>query len=183
MVPHVLVDATSCCIACRHCGVIEQFQQPIPPHALIAWINSFESNHGDCLFSGSFPELHFPRAMPVGFDPRTATPGFETWLKTGSRGLSSETLASYLSGLPVLARAEWTHPREPDDLMRCEGLLNAVPMFRPRLQSMSEVSAQWARLVAVWYDLVDAMRMSIAEPANRERVAAMMQEISEEHAH
>src|SRR5438309_508099 len=127
MVNHVMVDATACAIYCRHCATIEQFQQPIPPHALLAWIQSFESQHAQCLLVASYPEIHLPRAMPIGFDHKSAPAGLETWLRSGSRGFSSETIATHLSGLPILSRAEWTHPLIPDDLMRCEALLNAVP--------------------------------------------------------
>lgn len=76
------------------------------------------------------------------------------WLASGNRGISSEAIASYLTGINFVS-GHWfsNHPHDPSDFKRCMDLLEAVPEFRPRLKEMAEVSPIWAELVENWDEL------------------------------
>ncbi len=78
----------------------------------------------------------------------------QNWLATGDRGQSSNTLFGVMTGIPLWGRWGKDHPWDPDDFVRCEKLLRAVPEFRPRLQEMAAVSPVWARLVENWQHIV-----------------------------
>lgn len=77
---------------------------------------------------------------------------FAMWLATGERGISSETIASHLTGVPIAKYRD--HPYDPSDFRRCERLLRAVPLARATFSSMAEVSPTWARFVERWDELV-----------------------------
>jgi hypothetical protein len=73
------------------------------------------------------------------------------WLKYGERGLSSETIVSHLTGVPI---TQWqSPPYDPDDLQRCLKLLDACPELRDRFQEMRTCDG-WAGLVDHWDDIV-----------------------------
>lgn len=76
------------------------------------------------------------------------------WLTSGRRGVSSETLFSRMTGLPVSHRC---HPWDPADLDRCRLLLEAVPEWRARIHEMAEESPEWAALVGEWDALCSLM--------------------------
>lgn len=71
------------------------------------------------------------------------------WLRSGERGISSEAMFEYLTGIPI-GRGRKDTPTDPDDLRRCRLLLNKVPEFALRLSEMGFVSERWAKLVKVW---------------------------------
>ena len=79
---------------------------------------------------------------------------FLKWLANGERGLSSETIATKLSGLDCMGfdgqKHYGFHPIDPDDFRRCMKLLDQVPEFRERLYEMKDVSEVWSRLVDNW---------------------------------
>lgn len=80
---------------------------------------------------------------------------FIQWLANGERGLSSNAIATKLSGLDCMLYEPhgWTllpHPSDPDDFQRCMKLLNQVPEFRERLYEMKDVSEVWSHLVDNW---------------------------------
>jgi hypothetical protein len=182
MINHVLIDPPSSSFACTHCGTVETLPQPIPDHAFHAWLSSFEGIHEPCLRPELLPPLLLPRALPVGFDPKIAPSGLEDWLRSGDRGLSSETMVSVLTGLHVLSETQWTHPACPDSLNRCESLLRSVPSFRARLGEMSNVSVGWARLIPEWDTLADEMQVELRRgsgisPRTSFRMMALASEI------
>ena len=72
------------------------------------------------------------------------------WLASGSRGTSSETIFSVLTGVNCLGDSFKSHPCDPDDLDRCLALLVAVPELRPEMHLMSGVSLNWQRLTTHW---------------------------------
>lgn len=84
--------------------------------------------------------------------PAVPIEAFADWLATGQRGISSEAIASHLSGIPITTRRD--APWDPSDFRRCERLLRTVPAARAEFHRMAEVSAHWARLVDVWDELV-----------------------------
>lgn len=77
------------------------------------------------------------------------------WLAFGERGTSSETIVSYLTGLPVRDRY---HPIDPADLRRCMLLLDACPSLAARFDEMRNASPEWSRLVDAWPKLTAKLR-------------------------
>lgn len=88
------------------------------------------------------------------------------WLANGETGLSSMTMAFWLGFRQPYHRSYY--PRDPDDLNRCLGLLEVVPLLRPLLPKMAEVSPQWATLIAHW----DAIENQFLEEAGLNWVKA-----------
>lgn len=85
--------------------------------------------------------------------------GLVQWLANGKRGISSNTIATRLSGIDCLGtyangvpRNE-SYPRDPSDFIKCQKLLKAVPGFRNRLDEMKSVSKEWAILVNHWSEI------------------------------
>lgn len=83
---------------------------------------------------------------------------FNEWLATGNRGISSEMIATHLTGVPILPN-RWSkrydnHPHDPSDFRRCEILLRAVPEAREHLNAVGEISPIWRSLVEHWDELV-----------------------------
>jgi hypothetical protein len=72
------------------------------------------------------------------------------WLAHGSRGISSNTMFSVLTGVDALGGRHGSHPHDPDDLDRCLRLLAAVPELRAKLPLMAKQSPEWAALVEHW---------------------------------
>lgn len=85
---------------------------------------------------------------------QSAAPGLSqkaiVWLASGSRGISSNTMFSHLTGIDALDGYGGDVPHDPDDLDRCLALLKSVPELRAQLPRMAEVSPQWAALVNRW---------------------------------
>jgi hypothetical protein len=72
------------------------------------------------------------------------------WLAHGSRGTSSNTMFSVLTGVDALKDWHPSHPHDPDDLDRCLRLLADVPELRAKLPLMAQQSPEWAALVENW---------------------------------
>ncbi|OZE77161.1 hypothetical protein CH305_18155 [Rhodococcus sp. 15-649-2-2] len=83
---------------------------------------------------------------------------FSTWLATGERGISSEMIATHLTGVPILpdrwSNRRDSHPHDPSDFRRCELLLRAVPKARQRMDSVGDLSPVWRNLVDHWDEIV-----------------------------
>ena len=73
------------------------------------------------------------------------------WLKSGERGVSSETILSVMEDINVVMYR--SHPYDPSDFYRCCLLLESVPEYRARLNEMALVSKEWAILVEHWDEL------------------------------
>ncbi|WP_319780031.1 hypothetical protein [Maridesulfovibrio sp.] len=93
------------------------------------------------------------------------------WLDNGRRGVSSNAIATRLSGIGCGAESPFgNYPHDPSDFLRCEKLLDAVPSFRDRLDEMREESPEWAALVDAWEEirfLIDLDRTETPERAPR----------------
>lgn len=76
------------------------------------------------------------------------------WLANGSRGISSNTIFTVLTGVDALDGHHGSHPHDPDDLDRCLRLLEAVPELQPEMHRMAHKSKQWAALMARWNEIV-----------------------------
>ena len=104
-----------------------------------------------------------------------------SWLITGRRGGSSDTMFSRLTGVDVLWGESGNHPYDPDDLDRCLALLYVVPELRPLLSHMSDVSPQWAALVERWDDIeamhLDEVGLGWTKARSAPRTYALMQDV------
>jgi hypothetical protein len=84
---------------------------------------------------------------------REAVPGmgYQAWLACDDRGLSSETLARYLTHGAV--SGEVNHPHDADDFGRCYRMLRACSMDPKRVYEMSAVSTEWEQISMEWMDM------------------------------
>jgi hypothetical protein len=106
---------------------------------------------------------------------------FVEWLASGERGISSNTIASVLSGLDCMQGWGYSHPRDPADFKRCLFLLYAVPGFSENLSKMGDVSPEWAALVEHWQEFEKLLHSELAEDTGRApKTYARMQEILED---
>lgn len=77
------------------------------------------------------------------------------WLATGKRGLSSDTIFKFLTGVetfgPALATEYPAVPNDSGDLRRCFQLLEQVPEFKQRFFSeMPKCSPAWKEILEIW---------------------------------
>lgn len=79
------------------------------------------------------------------------------WLASGERGISSNTIFTYLTGIDATEDWERGHPYDVSDFRRCQLLLEALPELVPLFPKMADVSDEWSALVCVWSDIVKAM--------------------------
>ena len=112
---------------------------------------------GAMLAMGDLPALAALRTMLEAGAleaQRRATPAVSDaaakWLASGSRGTSSETMFTVLTGVNALGDDTPDHPYDPDDFDRCLRLLAAVPELRAKLPLMAAQSPEWAALVNNW---------------------------------
>lgn len=91
------------------------------------------------------------------------------WLVNGSTGLSSKCLlATIIHGQPIQGGWNATfHPRDPSDLKRCIGLLDAAPDLRNHLGMMKTVSKEWEILVHHWHELEATFKAELQQHPNR----------------
>jgi hypothetical protein len=78
-----------------------------------------------------------------------------TWLASGERGSSSETIVGRFLGLGITQYE--CEPSDPDDLRRCALMLAACPEVKAWLPKMASVSPAWKRLIDQWDELVALM--------------------------
>lgn len=89
---------------------------------------------------------------------RTGLPaGAAEWLLQGERGISSETIFSHLTGIPLTRHGQMWPPADAHDLARCRRLLDQVPKFRAALPRMAELGDRWAALIARWDEVCALM--------------------------
>lgn len=104
-----------------------------------------------------FAELRQRLEMGALIAQRVETPNLSmaatAWLASGSRGRSSNTMFTVLTGVDALGDSGKSHPHDPDDLDRCLRLLEAVPELRPLLPKMAGVSPEWAALISNWAEI------------------------------
>lgn len=80
-----------------------------------------------------------------------------SWLATGDRGLSSESMClhlfpesrSYFDEEP----SRLAHPLDYADFARCAGFLEAVPTATRRLVELRAIGPNWENLISAWGDL------------------------------
>lgn len=79
--------------------------------------------------------------------------GLDAWRRSDQVGMSSDFMASKLSGKGV---RKYAHPHDPSDFGRCLSLLEAAPELREHLPNMGSESKHWAALVSNW-DILEAL--------------------------
>lgn len=76
------------------------------------------------------------------------------WIRTGERGLSSETIFEVLADHPLMEEdMEGSTPQDPSDFRRCYLLLEAIPEWREELQKVADQHPRWQPLVDNWAEL------------------------------
>jgi len=92
---------------------------------------------------------------------RASAPGLSEdavhWLAGGERGMSSEAIFTFLTGIDCTGRIRlhdlprsYDHPYDPGDFRRCRLLLEQVPELVPLFPRMAGASPQWSALVHAW---------------------------------
>lgn len=112
-------------------------------------------------------------SQPIPTDPYLA------WLRSGDCGVSSKTIWSVLSGLPLgLYHREGTRgvPQDPSDFGRCYRLLERFPGWRERLGEVVARYPEWEGLVARW-DELSALYEEEVEKDSAPKLYAAMKEI------
>lgn len=82
------------------------------------------------------------------------------WLAGGERGISSNYIFTYLTGINAMQGWDTTrdcHPHDPADFRRCQLLLEQVPELQRVFHRMARPSNEWDRLVKAWPDIIAAM--------------------------
>jgi len=102
------------------------------------------------------------------------------WLKSGERGVSSETILSVMEDINVVMHR--SHPYDPSDFYRCCLLLESVPEYRARLNEMALVSKEWAILVEHWDELESLLKTEMETgyaPKTYEKMQRLFEEAKE----
>jgi hypothetical protein len=81
------------------------------------------------------------------------------WLGMRDNGISSETIADTMCGIPSRRSG---HPHDGDDFGRCHRLLCLYPEWRARLSLMAAVSPYWDALVQRWDEIEAVYQADIA---------------------
>lgn len=89
-----------------------------------------------------------------------------TWLASGQRGNSSETMFTHLTGVNANTSTPLSHPYDPADVRRCWLLLEDVPELKASFARMAEVSPQWAALVKDWNLIITVMTDELGDIRN-----------------
>ena len=79
------------------------------------------------------------------------------WLATGRRGLSSETLFTFLTGYDCTGDHGHNYPHDPSDLGRCRRLLEQCPELVSCLPRVAAAGPEWAALAQRWDELCALM--------------------------
>lgn len=77
------------------------------------------------------------------------------WFGSNDRGISSNAIVEVMEGLPrgmLTGSFGLGHPHDPADFGRCFRLLEAVPLYRHRMDEM-RISPVWNALVNHWAEL------------------------------
>jgi hypothetical protein len=134
---------------CFNCGTSYDLgATPQPVTIASAIMKQFEKDHKDC--PKTWEE---PIAEPDDLDSLQAiAKNAQWWLANGERGISSETMFSYLNRQELRIGKNESHPHDPSDFRRCYLLLKAVPQWRKPayLNKMKPVSKEWSALIDNW---------------------------------
>lgn len=85
------------------------------------------------------------------------------WLASGERGISSNSIFSYLTGVDALDGWTQGYPSDPSDFRRCRLLLEQCPELAEQFPRMANASKKWAALVRDWPAICAAMDKEIPQ--------------------
>ncbi len=98
------------------------------------------------------------------------------WSQRGEVGLSAKTIFNHFMGYST---ASPSIPHDPSDLRRCLLLLEHVPEWKPRMNAMRSVSAQWALLMDRWDELLETYAEECADGSGQApRTYALLQQVA-----
>jgi hypothetical protein len=79
------------------------------------------------------------------------------WLATGERGLSSNTLFTFLTGVDAECGSGHHYPRDTSDFKRCRRIIVMCPELLEHLHKVSEAGPEWAGIAEKWDELTAMM--------------------------
>lgn len=98
---------------------------------------------------------------------------FADWLVNGQTGLSSMSIVSHVTGNPCHGFFNGLPndfaPYDYGDFDRCMRLIKAVPLVRPHLHVMRDVSDEWKRIIDRFDELETAYKDTDGEDADSRR--------------
>ncbi len=90
-------------------------------------------------------------------DQKTLSAAAISWLATGDRGVSAETIFTHLTGVDALRGALPSHPIDATSFGKCRKLLESCPEIAEAFHGMRFVSPYWRVLVPQWQTLCALM--------------------------
>ncbi len=98
------------------------------------------------------------------------------WFVNGETGLSSNTLALWLS--EQKRPDTGVHfPCDPSDFRRCLLLLDAVPELRGKMHTLPQLSKEWAAFYEKWEELEKTLRHETAVGRSAPKTFILIKEI------
>lgn len=95
------------------------------------------------------------------------------WLASGDTGVSSETMFSAITGVPVRSHGI---PYDIDDIGRCVRMLRRLPDLRPQLSKVIAKHKGWMPFIDCWKEIeelydecVEYEKLSIEEKKKKKR--------------
>lgn len=99
------------------------------------------------------------------------------WFVNGDTGLSSGTLALWLSEGKRANRV--SHPLDTADFKRCVLLLESVPGLRANLHTLPQLSKEWAALYDNWRVLEETLHKEMDGGVSARETYRLMRQILE----
>lgn len=118
--------------------------------------------------------------QPTDAELKSLPDSQKLWLINGDRGLSSETLFKYTTGVDVTGDWGDNYPYDPADLRRCMQLLEQCPELKSCLPRVAAAGPVWAEYVERWDELTRMLKQEKAGGSGKApRTYAIMKEIQE----
>lgn len=87
----------------------------------------------------------------------TLTDPLVNWLANGERGISSNTMFTFITGVNAAYDDYHSHPHDLGDFRRCRLLAEASNDIMNHLDRMKSVSREWSAIVDHWDELCRLM--------------------------
>ena len=108
----------------------------------------------------------------------TMDPRLAEWFGSNDTGISSKTIALWLSARTKSTRWGDGEPRDGADFGRCYRLLKFIPEWRARIGEMAERGGKWPSLVARWDEIEAVYLREIAkEPGAEGSTYTLMKQV------
>lgn len=137
---------------CPKCGGEEAVKTPIELTEFAKKGKAFVKKHAKC------EQTWKPREVLPG---KSIEERMDYWLKSGERGVSSETMFERLSGRG-LGLGYKCHPLDPNDFRRCYLLLKLIPEWKYNLDRLRDLGFEWAQLVNNWDKLTEMLEEQLS---------------------